>query len=281
MRHAGPAGRRRVHRPAGGRVLSGRRRWRSRTRLCETIAESVPFERRALQIVGSIGIAHNLDGIVAPEVLLRNADIAMYDAKAARRRPAAGSSTTSMHQRVVDRMSLGDRICARRSSSGGCARSSSRSSTSAPAPSAASRPWPAGPPASTTIPPAEFIPVAEESGLIGQLGCLVLRDACRTLSQWRTAGARRRRGHGQRQRLGPPDHGRRAGRSRPRGAGRLRPAPGEPRPGDHREHAHREPADRQHRAARSCWTSASRSSSTTSAPATRRSPCCTTSPATR
>ncbi|MGH2895841.1 MAG: diguanylate cyclase domain-containing protein, partial [Solirubrobacteraceae bacterium] len=48
------------------------------TRICQILAQPVPFERRALQIVGSIGIAHNLDGIVTPEVLLRNADIAMY-----------------------------------------------------------------------------------------------------------------------------------------------------------------------------------------------------------
>ena len=38
------------------------------------------------------------------------------------------------------------------------------------------------------MPPAEFIPVAEESGLIHQLGCLVLRDACRTLADWRARG---------------------------------------------------------------------------------------------
>jgi EAL domain-containing protein (putative c-di-GMP-specific phosphodiesterase class I) len=38
------------------------------------------------------------------------------------------------------------------------------------------------------VPPAEFIPVAEESGLIEQLGGLVLRDACLTLGDWRSRG---------------------------------------------------------------------------------------------
>jgi EAL domain-containing protein (putative c-di-GMP-specific phosphodiesterase class I) len=42
--------------------------------------------------------------------------------------------------------------------------------------------WPAG---DREVLPAEFIPVAEESGLINQLGRHVLRDACGTLADWR------------------------------------------------------------------------------------------------
>ena len=59
-------------------------------------------------------------------------------------------------------------------------------------------------------------------------------------------GARLTCGHGQRQRLGPPDHGQRARRPRPRRPGRLRSEPEQPRPGDHREHADRESPGRQH-----------------------------------
>ncbi|HEY6525367.1 MAG TPA: EAL domain-containing protein [Solirubrobacteraceae bacterium] len=156
------------------------------TRLCQAIAQSVPFEHRALQIVGSIGIAHNLDGLVAPEVLLRNADIAMYDAKG----HGGGRCAVfdhSMHQRVVDRMSLETHL--RQAIEQRRLRTFFQPivdlSTGAIRGLEALARWPAG---EHEVPPAQFIPVAEESGLIGQLGCLVLRDACRTLSEWRTQG---------------------------------------------------------------------------------------------
>jgi diguanylate cyclase (GGDEF)-like protein/PAS domain S-box-containing protein len=156
------------------------------TRVCQILAEPVRFERRALQIVGSVGIAHNLDGIVAPEVLLRNADIAMYDAKG----HGGGRCAVfdhSMHQRVVDRMSLETHL--RQAIEQRRLRTFFQPivdlSTGAIRGLEALARWPAG---EHDVAPAEFIPVAEESGLIHQLGCLVLRDACRTLADWRAQG---------------------------------------------------------------------------------------------
>jgi diguanylate cyclase (GGDEF)-like protein/PAS domain S-box-containing protein len=156
------------------------------TRMCQTIAQPVWFERRTLQIVGSIGIAHNLDGIVTPEVLLRNADIAMYDAKG----HGGGRCAVfdhSMHQRVVDRMSMETHL--RQAIEQRRLRTFFQPivdlSTGALRGLEALARWPAG---EHDIPPAQFIPVAEESGLIGLLGDVVLRDACRTLAAWRSEG---------------------------------------------------------------------------------------------
>jgi diguanylate cyclase (GGDEF)-like protein/PAS domain S-box-containing protein len=156
------------------------------TRVCQVIAEPVSFERRFLSVVGSIGIAHNLDGNVAPDELLRNADIAMYDAKA-RGGGRCKVFDASMHQRVVDRMSLETHL--RQAIEQRRLRTFFQPivdlRTGELRGLEALARWPAG---ELDVPPAEFIPVAEESGLIEQLGGLVLRDACLTLGDWRSRG---------------------------------------------------------------------------------------------
>ncbi len=152
-------------------------------RVAAVIAEPIRFDRRDLSVSASIGIAHNLDGCVSPDELIRNADIAMYDAKA-RGGGRCELFDASMHQRVVDRVSLETRL--RQAIEGQQLRTFFQPiidlrSGALHGLEALAR-WPAD---EESVPPSEFIEVAEESGLIGALGVLILRSACETLSDWR------------------------------------------------------------------------------------------------
>ncbi|HET6508846.1 MAG TPA: EAL domain-containing protein [Baekduia sp.] len=155
-------------------------------RVAAAIGRPVRLERRDLSVTASIGIAHDLADAVEPEELVRNADIAMYAAK------GEGGDRfrvfdASMHRRVVERVSLEAKL---------------RRAIDAGSVGTAFQPivdladgrlrglevlarWPEG---EDPVPPRDFIPVAEESGLIGPLGELVLRRACHTLADWRARG---------------------------------------------------------------------------------------------
>jgi diguanylate cyclase (GGDEF)-like protein/PAS domain S-box-containing protein len=155
-------------------------------RVAGAIAQPLRFERRELSVSASIGIAHNLDGCVSPDELVRNADIAMYDAKT-RGGGRCELFDASMHQRVVDRVSLETRL--RHAIEQQRLRTFFQPiidlrSGELHGLEALAR-WPAD---DEPVPPSEFIEVAEESGLIGPLGVLVLRSACETLSDWRARG---------------------------------------------------------------------------------------------
>ena len=73
-------------------------------RVQEALAEPFALDGRNLAITVSIGIASNADGITAAE-LVRNADIAMYEAKQ-HGRARASVFDARMHDRIMSRMSL-------------------------------------------------------------------------------------------------------------------------------------------------------------------------------
>jgi diguanylate cyclase (GGDEF)-like protein/PAS domain S-box-containing protein len=155
-------------------------------RVGAAIAGPAFLDRRSLSVAASIGIAHNLDGVVDPEELVRNADIAMYDAKA-QGGGRVGVFDTSMHQRVVARVSLEAQL--RQALDHGTLHAAFQPivdlATGRLNGVEALARWPHGEP---PVPPGDFIPVAEESGLIGQLGSLMLRRACAALADWRARG---------------------------------------------------------------------------------------------
>lgn len=167
-----------ISRPAQAAEIAGR--------VGEAMAVPIDVDGRMLSISASIGIAHTFDADADSHELMRNADIAMYDAKA----QGGGRARTfdaSMHRRVLERLSLEAQL--REAIVEGRLRTFFQPivdlRTGGLSGLEALARWPED---ERSVSPAEFIPVAEDSGLIAPLGELMLRNACETLSRWRTRG---------------------------------------------------------------------------------------------
>jgi diguanylate cyclase (GGDEF)-like protein len=152
-------------------------------RLIETVSEPYQLFGQSVSIGVSIGIAlAPLHGKTA-EVLLKNGDIALYKAKAAGRgtaiifepdfenalkarrsietelRRAVHSGELELHYQPILDLKLGQvTVCE------------------------ALLRW--HHPERGMIPPFEFIPIAEDIGVIGEIGAWALHEACRTASAW-------------------------------------------------------------------------------------------------
>ncbi|MDQ6744845.1 MAG: EAL domain-containing protein [Actinomycetota bacterium] len=143
-----------------------------------------PFQLlgRELVVTASLGIALSASTLSSAE-LIRNADIAMYDAK----RKGRGGTVAfdqSMHRRVVARVARENelRVAIAQSLLEVHFQPILDVTTWQIRGFEALARWPAGWPA---VGPLEFIPIAEETGLIGPLGEHVLRTALRALAGWR------------------------------------------------------------------------------------------------
>ncbi len=154
-------------------------------RVQRSLADAFAVDGHELFVTASIGIALSGPPLTAAE-LIRNADIAMYDAKRHGRARIAVFDE-SMHQRVVDRLARQNEL-----------RQAVEQSllpihyqpivdleTGRITGLEALVRWPEAWP---EIPPREFIPIAEETGVIGALGLHVLRTALDTLAAWRRDG---------------------------------------------------------------------------------------------
>ena len=134
-------------------------------------------------IGASIGIALSPGDGTTSEELMRNADMALYRAK------SDGGGVHRFFEREMDRRrrsaATWSSICAARSPTASSNFTTSRWSISAPTGSAALNRCCAGSiPTKGMISPADFIPVAEDIGLIVALGEWVLREACTEAAKW-------------------------------------------------------------------------------------------------
>lgn len=139
-----------------------------------------------MEITASIGIALYPDDGTAATELVRNADTAMYHAKEGGRDRIA-CFNSGMNQRIIDRLNV-ERALRRAIRSGEFALHYQPrvnvASGKVVALEALVR-WVRG--GGTLQSPADFIPVAEESGLITSIGEWVLRTGCRQKKRWREA----------------------------------------------------------------------------------------------
>jgi diguanylate cyclase (GGDEF)-like protein/PAS domain S-box-containing protein len=154
-------------------------------RLHRALDEVFTINGNELFVTTSIGVSLSAPRVSASE-LLRNADIAMYEAK---RQGLSRSAVfdEGMHRRVVDRLALENDL--RQAIDQSLLRVYYQpivdlTSGRICAIEALAR-WPED---WAEVAPFDFIPIAEETGLIGTLGLYVLNTALNTLAAWRNAG---------------------------------------------------------------------------------------------
>ncbi|MFZ0041535.1 MAG: bifunctional diguanylate cyclase/phosphodiesterase, partial [Solirubrobacteraceae bacterium] len=154
-------------------------------RILESVAETFKIHGNEIPVSASIGISLSAPGL-SPDDLIRNADIAMYDAKQ-RGRARRSVFDETMHRGVIDR--LAREVSLRRAVEGSLLRIHYQpivelSSGQICGLEALAR-WPENWP---LVEPSEFIAIAEDTGVIGALGRHVTDTALKTLAVWRHEG---------------------------------------------------------------------------------------------
>ena len=157
-------------------------------RIIERLSDPVTVRGKSLVVTASIGVSLYPEDGQDPETLLKNADAAMYQAKnLGRNRLAyyAPGLTHEIQQRLELEHELRDGI-SRKEFTLHYQPQFASSDGRLVAVEALLR-W--NHPQRGMVPPNEFIPIAEETGLIGELGYWVTETACNQAMQWRAEGS--------------------------------------------------------------------------------------------
>ena len=152
-------------------------------RVLERFADPLVLDDIEVSVGASIGIALSLTGEPQPENLLRDADMAMYQAKM--KRSGYQIFDNRMHARALERMKL--EIDMRRAIERKDIRLHYQPivalETGKLAGFEALARWHLD--GRGAISPAKFVPLAEESGLVGRLSRSVFHQACQQMRRWR------------------------------------------------------------------------------------------------
>ncbi len=152
-------------------------------RILEALCLPMEVRERSVAVSASVGIAVTSDARTSPDILLGNADVAMYRAK------REGKSCYRMfepwmHTAAVERLDLEQAL--RRAVGERQLRVHYQpvvvTSSGLVASFEALARW--YPPLREDVPPEVFIPLAEEIGLILEIGRSVLVDACQQAKEW-------------------------------------------------------------------------------------------------
>jgi diguanylate cyclase (GGDEF)-like protein/PAS domain S-box-containing protein len=155
-------------------------------RILESLRRPIRLGSKTVSAACSIGVAFDEEGITS-EQLLRNADIAMYQSKR-RGKNRFEVYRAEMHESVVSRIELEEQLKAAVAAGDLVAHYQPviDLQTLRVVGFEALVRWPH--PDGVLVDPRQFVPLAQEIGLIGEIDSWVLRHACREVRAWQESG---------------------------------------------------------------------------------------------
>jgi diguanylate cyclase (GGDEF)-like protein len=159
----------------------------SAKRLLEVVAQTHPVDQHDLHVTASVGVSVYPDDGMDAATLIKNADTALYQAKA-NGRQSYQFFKPAMNVRAVERQSIEEslRYALERQEFALHYQPKINLRTGAITGAEALLRWTHR--TRGSIPPAQFIRVAEDCGLILPIGSWVLREACKQARAWLDAG---------------------------------------------------------------------------------------------